>query len=243
MNFEDRFLASGAEHLARGLVFEGDRKAAAGALGALFVTPAAKTLTPALNFFRATNERDGEALFVFLARRKLLTVGEEAWPSLPEVAQAYFDTIARVMFGLVCERPPRPRVDTLVVQPKPRKIEDTIFEKGGSIGEKIGRGALAAGQPVSTEGVTITAPDVGASADAFAAFGGKNPGQWTEEEKLAFASKLGMPAASVKTDTLTSVAPAAAGPLRPREVSAFLDGEQIAGRVFVQNPFEDGEDE
>ena len=193
----------------------------------------------AINFFRAAGEQDGEAVFIFLARRQVLTLEDTAWPKLPEETKLFFDVFARVGFALVKPVETKERAVVREVVAGPRRVQDTIFEKGGRIDEKIGRGELSRGQPTSTAQVQIQRPGDMPDAEPFAAFGGKDPGQWSEAEKLAFAEKLGMKHHS--QNAIETKAPEA-GKFTPRVIKAEIGGDKVSGKVFVFDPHADGED-
>jgi hypothetical protein len=199
----------------------------------------------AMNYFRAAGEQDGEAIFIFLARRKVVTVSEDGWPKLPDETKLFFDVFARVAFALVKPSTTREKAEVKTVVAGRRRTSDTIFQKlDGDLkfGEKIGQGALSKGQPTSTAQVSIETPAEAGPGDPFAAFGGKNPEKWTEEEKIAFASKMGMPHHSQAR--VDSQAPAPAQKFKPRVVQAFSEGERVEGQVFISDPFKaDDEDE
>lgn len=238
MERSDTELADAVEDLAKTVAFGRDGHGHAAIDPLIVPNELGDEFAPAFNFFRACGEQDGEALFVFMARRKALTLAETAWPILPDETQAFFDVFARVAFALVKPATAKERAELREVVAAPRRVRDTIFDKGGRLDEKIGRGELSAGQPTSTSQVTIVQPSAASPGDPFAAYGGKDPGQWTEEEKLAFATKLGMPAASEKTDRVTTVAPPA-GKFKPQVVKTAIGGEKVEGKVFVFDPNEE----
>ncbi|MFZ1962030.1 MAG: hypothetical protein WAU78_00920 [Roseiarcus sp.] len=199
----------------------------------LFAADPGDAFEAALTLCRAIGLVDGEALFVFLARRKALTMKEEAWETLAEPARLYFAIAARVLAALArgddvgAEKPA-----TRIVKAKPPEKRDTIFERNGmkdQIFEKTGGEDLSPGQPTSTAEVHIETPEFHASG--------------VEANYAALAARAaaaGMPISTPEGDAADTLkrlghAPPAA-PFERLRVNRFVDGAPIAGEVFISKP-------
>jgi hypothetical protein len=204
-------------------------------------------MLPSLPWFRAVGEQDGEALFVYLARSKKLTLEEGAWPKLPEATRLFFDVFARVAWALVKPAGDKARTELREVRAAPRRVQDTIFERLDTdmpLGQRIGRGELSAGQPTSTAQVVIETPAPAAAsvgvtvqadpqpADILARAKGKDWGAMTADERAAFATENGFL-------TWLDIKPDAAPPAplgAARAIKTRIGGENVAGTVFVFDP-------
>jgi len=196
-----------------------------------------------LTLARAAGAINGRKLFVALARRRALTLEEDAWDGLPDGARGFFRCLARLVSAFAeADGAEAAEPRTLVVQAGRPKLRDTIFERTEASDrsfEKTGGADLAPGQPTSSGEVhveipTFAAPGAAIPPDAMAermrAMGFSPPLGPDGEDERRFAAEV-----NGRLEAELGPAPAPA-PFVRRRVQAFADGVQVAGEVFISKP-------
>ena len=199
-----------------------------------------------LTIVRATGPKTGRSLFVALARRRLLTVEEDAWDGLPENARAFLECLARLAsaFAGPAHAEAAAGERTLVIQAVRPKVEDTIFQRTGGKDKGFERLGEAGGRRTSgtTGDVMIQpaafAPDGATSGTAVAEIGvrmramGLRPPMPDGEDERDFAAEV-----AGRLEAELGPAPAPPPFVARQVVAGQAGGERIEGQVFVSSPF------
>ena len=178
---------------------------------------------------RVYGEVTGTDLRRRLALAEVLTIEPEG--PLSDAVAGFFAIWARLLnaFAKPLRADPAAAPHIAIARVAPRKLRDTIFERGGSMSEKTGGADLSPGQPISTEDYR---PQVPARFDHPV-----NLEQMTLDQRAATA---GFPRSSLEADAEDTRVKLGGAPLAPApeklRVAFPDDGKMKSATVFIQRP-------